>query len=201
MIFFLNSNYPSLLNATVVCEPRTNTTYSFFVQHVWKLVDMSMYAFIPFTIMLTSSLVILIRIAQQSKKMSGHEHKSAAASKQESRFNARTRNLALMLLPVNVMFLVFVGPVVVAVYTYKNLGEDHLALFTVEALSLCNFTLNFFVYFLTSSKFREEFYKLVGEVRSKVAQCKVDSVKSMSGAHRCQTGMKFAGSIRSIQVI
>lgn len=152
--------------STVMCDTRANTPYSYFVQNIWKLVDMSMYAFIPFTIMLTSSIIIIVRIAQQAKKMANHEHKSAS-TKQESRFSARTRNMAVMLLPVNVMFLIFVGPVVIAIYMYKHLGEDHLALFTVEVLALCNFTLNFFIYFLTSSKFREEFYKLVDEVKKK----------------------------------
>ena len=123
---------------------------------------MSMYAFIPFVIMLTSSVIIILRIAQQSKKLSVHEHKFG--NNKESRFTARTRNLALMLIPVNFMFLIFVGPVVVAIYTYKDLGRDHLALVTVEGLSLCNFTLNFFIYFMTSSKFREEFYKLINEI-------------------------------------
>lgn len=175
--------------STVMCDTRANTPYSYFVQNIWKLVDMSMYAFIPFTIMLTSSIIIIVRIAQQAKKMDGHEHKSAS-NKQESRFSARTRNMAVMLLPVNVMFLIFVGPVVIAIYMYKHLGEDHLALFTVEVLALCNFTLNFFIYFFTSSKFREEFYKLVDEFKKKFhvmkSQDEVSKVTSISNGQRKQ---------------
>lgn len=162
-----NNNNVTTDISTVMCDTRANTPYSYFVQNIWKLVDMSMYAFIPFTIMLTSSIIIIVRIAQQAKKMANHEHKSASSSKQESRFSARTRNMAVMLLPVNVMFLIFVGPVVIAIYMYKHLGEDHLALFNVEVLALCNFTLNFFIYFFTSSKFREEFYKLADEIEKK----------------------------------
>jgi hypothetical protein len=43
------------------------------------------------------------------------------------------------------------------------LGSDHLTLVIVELLSYCNFTLNFFIYFATSSKFREEFFKFIDE--------------------------------------
>lgn len=149
----------------VICDIRDGTEYHYFVNNVWKLIDMSMYAFIPFVIMLTSSLIIILRIAQQSKRLKNHSKKNGSIK--ETRFNTRTRNLALMLIPVNIMFLIFVGPVVVAIYTYDDLGKDHLALLIVEGLSLCNFTLNFFIYFATSSKFREEFYKLMDEISSK----------------------------------
>ena len=75
-----------------------------------------------------------------------------------------------MLIPVNILFLIFLAPVVIAMFTYNRLGEDLLTLAIVEFLSYFNFSLNFFIYFLTSSKFREEFLKLVDEtfIRLKV---------------------------------
>lgn len=181
---FLESGYTEVQNVTssennmtsqievVVCDIRPNNLkYNYFVQYIWKLIDMSMFTFIPFLIMLASSIIIIVRIAQQSKKLGNHDKNkkdSKGHAKQDNRFNARTRNLALMLIPVNIMFLIFVGPVVIAIYTYSDLGRDHLALVTVEVLSNCNFTLNFFIYFATSSKFREEFYKLFDEITSKL---------------------------------
>jgi len=115
--------------------------------------------------MLASSIIIIARIRQQSKKLRSHDNPSA---NKESRVCSKTRNLAMMLIPVNIMFLLFVGPVVIAIYTYSDLGIDKLALVIVEVLSNCNFTLNFFVYFSTSSKFREEFYKVLDEVCKKL---------------------------------
>ena len=93
-----------------------------------------------------------------------------ANSQSVRNFSARTRNLALMLIPVNILFLIFLAPVVIAMFTYNRLGEDLLTLAIVEFLSYFNFSLNFFIYFLTSSKFREEFLKLVDEtfIRLKV---------------------------------
>lgn len=88
----------------------------------------------------------------------------SSSNSEAARMSARTRNLALMLIPVNLLFLAFLAPVVITMYTYKQLGDDKLTLAIVEFLSYCNFTINFFIYFLTSSKFREEFFKFVDEV-------------------------------------
>jgi hypothetical protein len=85
----------------------------------------------------------------------------------EDKFSLRTRNLALMLIPVNILFLMFMAPVVITMYIYENLFEDKLTLAIVELLSYCNFSINFIIYFLTSSKFREEFFKLMNECSSK----------------------------------
>jgi hypothetical protein len=90
--------------------------------------------------------------------------KPTACQSNEARMSARTRNLALMLIPVNFLFLAFLAPVVIAMYTYDRLWEDKLTLAVIELLSYCNFTVNFFIYFLTSSKFREEFFKFLDEV-------------------------------------
>ncbi len=158
-------NNKTIMVESIICDIRVNTDYYYFVQNVWKLVDMSMYALVPFLIMLASSIIIIIRIRQQSKKLQSHDQKTPS---KESRVSSKTRNLAMMLIPVNIMFLIFVGPVVIAIYTYTDLGRDHMALVIVEVLSNCNFTLNFFVYFATSSKFREEFYKFLNEICNKL---------------------------------
>lgn len=249
-----------LLENIVVCDPRPDTLYAMIVQNVWKIIDMSIYAFIPFSIMLVCSVIIIGmcnirvfvgganywtlklnysksfqnfkvfkflitriylknlnfcfkkgRVAQQSKKFSKNKKSAPAATKpssssalssqqqallnkanrkernmsedlistnmstagttgkpagnsNEARMSARSRNLALMLIPVNFLFLAFLAPVVIAMYTYDQLWEDKLTLAIIELLSYCNFTINFFIYFLTSSKFREEFFKFVDEV-------------------------------------
>lgn len=141
---------------------------------------MTMYAFLPFLIMLTCSCIILVRVAQQSKKFQKkpknpidqpihHNNVNNTKSNQNQRdFSARTRNLALMLIPVNVLFLIFLAPVVIAMFTYERLGDDLLTLALVEFLSYFNFSLNFFIYFLTSSKFREEFCKMMDETCKKL---------------------------------
>lgn len=170
------------LNITrVICEPRNGTSYSKMVQNTWKLVDMSIYAFFPFGIMLICSIIIIGRVTQQSNKFKkpfkqkentakgGAQAQSNLRSNNETKFNTRTRNLALMLIPVNVLFLMFMAPVVLTMYLYDNLSYDKLTLAVVELLSYCNFTFNFFIYFLTSSKFREEFYKFVNEYFCKSA--------------------------------
>ncbi|RNA22587.1 FMRFamide receptor-like [Brachionus plicatilis] len=174
----------SAFNETrIVCESRKGSIYDHIVQEVWKIVDMSIYAFIPFFIMFTCSVIIIVRVAQQSKKFNIKKPSVGTQTEQrngrtigdqkesfvirnpnEAKFSTRTRNLALMLIPVNVLFLMFLAPVVISMYFYKNLSEDHLTLAIVEFLSYCNMTFNFFIYFITSSKFREEFFKFINEV-------------------------------------
>lgn len=216
------------LASRVVCEPRSETKYAYFVDEIWKIVDIGVYTFIPFTIMITCSIIIIIRVAQQSKKFSKKSESSGAnlnrklttqddenilklnanraagekklskasrgandesvestsacklnpnqvvatsggKSSNEAKFSTRTRNLALMLIPVNLLFLAFLAPVVITMYTYPKIGKDRLTLAIVELLSYCNFTINFFIYFITSSKFREEFFKFLNET---VCRCK-----------------------------
>ena len=106
-------------------------------------------------------------VLQNTSLVSGvSQNKSTSAKKPssgEDKFSTRTRNLALMLIPVNILFLMFMAPVVITMYHYENLFDDKLTLAIVELLSYCNFSINFFIYFLTSSKFREEFFKFINE--------------------------------------
>ena len=110
-----------------------------------------------------------VRYVQQYKNGGSRKKSSVvgACGSSEVKFSTRTRNLALMLIPVNVLFLMFMAPVVITMYIYENLFEDKLTLAIVELLSYCNFSINFFIYFLTSSKFREEFFKLLNELAVK----------------------------------
>nr|QVK45800.1 G protein-coupled receptor [Proales similis] len=176
----------------VVCESRRGTSYDNMIQNSWKLIDMSIYAFIPFFIMFTCSVIIIARVAQQSRKFrassraaSGGSSKHGASTNSSdaklrlrnaktradgAKVNSRTKNLALFLIPVNILFLMFLAPVVITMYFHTNLAHDHLTLAIVELLSYCNFTINFFVYFITSSKFREEFYKIAHEYAGRYLQ-------------------------------
>lgn len=174
----------------VACQSKQGSFYNdMIVQNIWKIIDMGIYAFLPFIIMFVCSVLIIVRVAQTSKKFrpkkranlasSLSNSTSTASTKQnsaiqstkkapnEDKFNARTRNLALMLIPVNILFLMFMAPVVISMYTYDQLFDDKLTLAIVEILSYCNFSINFFVYFPTSSKFREEFYSVMNECSSK----------------------------------
>ena len=125
--------------------------------------------------MFTCSIIILVRVAQQSKKFKKKKSSDIKSKDNEpiknknksQNFGTRTRNLALMLIPVNILFLVFLAPLVIAMFTYDNLGEDSLTLAILEFWSYFNFSFNFFIYLLTSSKFREEFIKLIDETLGK----------------------------------
>ena len=110
--------------------------------------------------MFTCSIIILVRVAQQSKKFKKKKSSDIKSKDNEpiknknksQNFGTRTRNLALMLIPVNILFLVFLAPLVIAMFTYDNLGEDSLTLAILEFWSYFNFSFNFFIYLLTSSK-------------------------------------------------
>ena len=104
---------------------------------------------------------------------------SKKATSSDDKFSLRTRNLALMLIPVNILFLMFMAPVVITMYIYENLFDDKLTLAIVELLSYCNFSINFIIYFLTSSKFREEFFKLLNECSLKL-RCKNTNISQVN---------------------
>ena len=114
--------------------------------------------------MFTCSIIILVRVGQHSKKSKASKKNR---KKKFQKLSNRTRNLALMLIPVNIIFLIFMAPLVIAMFTYEKLGEDSLTLALLEFWSYFNFTLNFFIYAFTSSKFRKEFIKLINETFKK----------------------------------
>lgn len=98
----------------------------------------------------------------KSKKIIDDENKRNFISN-DKKLSLRTRRMGLMLIPVNIMFLLLLSPVCLAMYFYKKLYYDKLTLAIVELLATCNYTFNFIIYFVTSSKFREEFYKFLNE--------------------------------------
>jgi hypothetical protein len=234
-----------LVATKVVCDSIEGTWYYNMVQNMWKLIDMSIYAFIPFTIMLICSGIIIGRVAQQANKFNKTKKsvsnpsassnninnnsnrlgpggsstvqspptnaKTPAATPQlpakkqcktstpnvgsvpaksanELKFSSRTRNLALMLIPVNILFLLFLAPVVLTIYFYGALSQDQLTLAIVELVSNCNFTLNFFIYFVTSSKFREEFWKFLNEVASCFCKRPNNSASNFNSANHSKAG-------------
>ena len=191
---FLESAHTDENNATnlslskIYCEPPDGTLYYKFIDNAWKIIDLLVFAIIPFIIMSICSVCIIVRVARQSEKVKTHSRREISyllrntqkseetrseervrkslkiKIKTESKFSSRTRNLALMLIPVNILFLIFLSPVVMTMYFYKNLSRDKLTVAIIELLATCNYTFNFIIYFLTSSKFREELYKLLHEV-------------------------------------
>ena len=163
----------------VICNPRDGTYYSNFINNVWTIIDMSFFALIPFVIMTVCSFIIIFRVAKQSQRMQSHlkrsinekkinnaalRRRSTISSIHEKKSSMRTRNLALMLIPVNILFLIFLAPVVMTMHFYSKLQNDKLTAAIVELLATCNYTFNLVIYFLTSSKFREELYKLFNEL-------------------------------------
>ncbi len=189
------SNDTNYSYSKITCAPPDDTLYYKFIDNAWKIIDLLVFAIIPFIIMSICSLVIIIRVAKQSQRVKNHSKreltslikkkaKSEETSneissrkttkiKNDSKFSSRTRNLALMLIPVNILFLIFLSPVVMTMYFYKNLSKDKLTLAIIELLATCNYTFNFIIYFLTSSKFREELYKLFNEIS--IVLCKKSS--------------------------
>ena len=203
-LFFESAFVDSSTNSTnttkeIQCEPPNGTVYYSFIDNAWKIIDMSIFALIPFVIMSICSVIIIIRVAKQSEKVRVHKNREIKSllsktvnnnnnnnnnlqekakneesvrnlskmknrNKSEKKFSSRTRNLALMLIPVNILFLVFLAPVVMTMYFYKNVGRDMLTIAITELLAMCNYTFNFIIYFLTSSKFREELCKFFNEI-------------------------------------
>ena len=133
----------------------------------------------------------------QSRKMNIHNKNEFEATKfgrrsttvavNERKYKARTRNLALMLIPVNILFFAFLTPVVVTMHFYKRLDEDKLTSAIVELLAICNYTFNFLIYFSTSSKFREEFYKIFNEITFICQKNKSSSRKFMTEVSNMKT--------------
>ena len=143
---------------SLMCMSTGPKAYEIFIQRVWTWIDLCLAFLIPCALIVTGNVLILLQLSRQLKQ---REELGRARQNQSS------QHLTLLLHLLTIVFLVSVAPYaifnIIMSYLLENATDVHDELekmdYILQILTVTvalNPTLNFFLYFLSGSKFRRE---------------------------------------------
>ena len=158
-----------------ICYPtsETNVYYYNFYLTAWPWIDLFLYSFLPFLIMTSSTIVIIYKLCSanrnlkkryQSNEITNKIEKKNKVSKETIRKNIafkdakkrskRNNQVYRLLLSLNILFFIFVTPIVLCNHL-KLLDLNHRNILeSVYVLAYLNHCINFILYGLTCKLFR-----------------------------------------------
>ena len=130
------------------CVPRPE--YDYILTNVWPVIDGMLYAYLPSALILCFSGRIMCHI--WNTKMTFNQASSA-----EKHFPRVT----FMLFSVSLFFIITTVPVTTLFIVFRRTGYVSMLTFAcLELLMVLNHSINFFLYCLSGSKFRNDFRKM-----------------------------------------
>ena len=176
-ILALGINLHTLFQMAYDDDMKCMMVSSYFYNNVWPWILNVAICLAPFTIIIATNIAIIVKLVYLHQKRKRTQSVSN---------NARLAHTTTMLLAVGFAFILTIGPMYLFLCIQwiwfdqlSNRSIDELeidewaimefveSIFTF--LSLFNNSFNFFLYCLSSSKFRNEFFKMIHIKRSKVS--------------------------------
>jgi hypothetical protein len=165
-----NSN--STLNSTLKqqCHPSLNEQfyYNKFLASTWVWIDLFLYSYIPFVIMMVCTVLITYKLCKVNKNIgrsksttSINQNKQQSVSNQNQLFKKRakkTNQIYQLLILINVCFFVLVTPLVLSNSLGILMIENKIILELVYILSYLNHCINFVFYGLSCKMYRTILY-------------------------------------------
>ena len=145
------------------CDTGTRD-YHVFLNYVWHYIDLCAYSVIPFFILSVSNISIIYRVVSKNRKIRRQLASSTSQSKE------KISSLTKLLLILNVVFIICTAPICVYLIGMKywvpgdvpkRIQEQDPWWVGVSLLMYINNTVNFFLYSLSGSRFRQELQRLV----------------------------------------
>ncbi|KAH3741020.1 hypothetical protein DPMN_047738 [Dreissena polymorpha] len=158
-------NFTNLNEMRTVCV-KVSETFENFYKNVWPVMIMTVLNIIPMVIIVSGNLTILINIVRHARQMARVHPEN---QNEEIRNNRRNRPLYKMLFLVCSCFVVTNLPYNVYlqfwdridVSTPRGLEKRNMYDAIFLCLAYCNFALNFVLYFVSGTVFKQEFRALV----------------------------------------
>lgn len=133
-----------------ICAIKPN--FRVFRGIIWGWMDMILATIVPFSVMICSNIAVVVKIAQQHQKR-----------KRGSSQEAKVQSVTVMLLTVCVVFLLCTLPLTIYLsdtesfdVTYGCCFSTYVIWPTLNIFFYFNNTSNFFLYFVSGRKFREQ---------------------------------------------
>ncbi|KAL4233086.1 hypothetical protein ACF0H5_007771 [Mactra antiquata] len=147
------------------CVPSTKA-YDNFVIYTWTWIDLCVFYLIPMIVLLIGNSLIIFKVLQSYRRSHAAIVPVTGTNTNGNRMSSLTKSLLL----VSILFIVCITPVVVypigQPYWQPGASDSKLAMmFFFEALAnlfmYVNHSVNFVLYFLSGSRFRNEVKKLL----------------------------------------
>ncbi|CAF0751718.1 unnamed protein product [Rotaria sordida] len=121
----------------------------------WVWIDLAMNVFIPFTAMIACTIIIILTLVRSSSR----------AGSTSARRSRRRRNISVMLITVNLVFISLTAPIVIFLSIYEYVKDDNnyyrhtilvlIKIFCIILMNL-NHSVNIVIYSVTAREFRSE---------------------------------------------
>ena len=139
--------------------------YNNFLKFHWPWVDLCMFCLLPFTILIIENSAIIIKVIKSHAKARTQIAPAKSGGEQKKPSSKRSQ-LTAMLLTINAVFFVCVTPISIYLigqtYWIKDIKTweqyAHMMLWwaIVNTLMYINHSINFIMYFLSGTRFRQE---------------------------------------------
>ena len=159
--FALNVPWPlSIVKSEYFDSCAIDADWYLFIYDVWYIIDSSFFIFIPMTVILVCNILIITNLRESTKR-----HKQMTSSEDSRKIRDKEqRNVTITLLTVSFAFIILHIPL--AVYNTQALSKheitDHYAYAVWDFINVCGISfaefqnsLNFYLYFLTGRKYRQ----------------------------------------------
>ncbi len=126
---------------------------NFYQMFIWPWIDFAFYSIIPFIVMITCNSIIITKITRSKIK----RHSMTEINKQMQK--SQTSSVTFMLISVSLTFILLTAPsriVTLIGYTDENYYRWRLFFVGTVFLIHINHSVNFLLYSISGSKFREE---------------------------------------------
>ena len=148
-------------------DPNKYSFYFRFIYSYWDIYHAIIYGILPFLIILTCNVMIILKLTKLNKKKFRKTSRNPIKNKRVDIDPIKSTQVTVMLLSVAFVFLVLTSPVsIYMAFFYDNLKSVRLSRrllirSILRYIGYFNNAVNFYVYFLLSSEFRKEFIKAV----------------------------------------
>jgi hypothetical protein len=173
---FNNSIFQNISSKTdLVCYPSTmsNQKYFEFYSTVWPWIDLFLYSYVPFTVMITSTLIIIYKLFKSNRNYKNKftevdieltndlKCKNKPSFLEAERRTKRNNQVYKLLITLNVTFFILVTPLVFCNSLRLLDALDENIFQFVYLLAYSNHCFNFIFYGFTSEQFRKIFLKKI----------------------------------------
>jgi hypothetical protein len=151
-------------------DPNEHPIYFKYIYSQWDIYHSIIYGIIPFIIILTSNILIIIKLTILKNKKNitkSTNMNDSSRSLDKIGISFKSFQITIMLLSIAFVFLLFTSPISI----YLMIIHDNLKLMReskkeyikviLRYIGYCNNAINFYLYITFSNEFRKEFVKLI----------------------------------------
>ncbi|XP_041374201.1 FMRFamide receptor-like [Gigantopelta aegis] len=141
--------------------------YETFANTIWPWIDLCLFCLLPFLFLITGNVAIIVKVCISNRKRRRHDANIGLSNTQNIKVrSSKTSSMTVMLLTTNAVFLVCTSPISIFLigevywFDYATLQPRGEAMYlltwaTVNVFMYTNNSINFLLYCISGSRFRE----------------------------------------------